>query len=95
MQKRGEQAEALKERSLRNKRAGPWSQTENTNSTALHQGSHQTFVAASLPACVCTDMGVMFFVLFLFFMTFTYFRAHRLDLHDLFLELNIQGSEAV
>jgi len=28
-------------------------------------------------------------------MTFTYFRAHRLDLHDLFLELNIQGSEAV
>ena len=58
MQKRGEQAEALKERSLRNKRAGPWSQTENTNSTALHQGSHQTFVAASLPACVCTDMGV-------------------------------------
>lgn len=57
VQGKGEHTEALRGRAQRNKRAGLWSRTENTNNTALGQGSHQVTVAASLLACVFTRQG--------------------------------------
>ena len=57
VQGKGEHAEALGGRSQRNQGAGLWSRTENTNNTALGQGSHQVTVAAALPACVFIRQG--------------------------------------